>query len=388
MHESNGYIFTMNIKQLRKLFFICTSTLLVLPVGCSKEKMTYKPTEEVDLSDIDLNQLPISVDELQRYLLTQYIEYENYAGFTCNEIDYLGPGYAEYYDNTLIAMLKLASDLQFEVPVCENAEYYIAKAVSTYFVPNYAYEISSIYTYYGLCLAEWCGLTVDRGKIQAYIEKNELSYCSDSHNFTNYNYILEAYFTVLCCDKLQLSIDKKISGRILQNVSSALELIDYQDLTQVYNNLYQIQFALEIYNLRNKMPDRKTRTWIAEYVQYLVENEICTNTSKIVEVKLIFNLLGLEESNKLEAQVNESIENLYVDGGFTTTMEYKIPDVIMTAKFARLGTCVDVYELRNFLLTNIYENYITYDENPSNTDLRYYYQFVRLWGMTDETAAS
>ena len=358
MHESNGYIFTMNIKQLRKLFFICTSTLLVLPVGCSKEKMTYKPTEEVDLSDIDLNQLPISVDELQRYLLTQYIEYENYAGFTCNEIDYkdpeninfaeyilelatywnfelseedlnvyseifrmydpdfetmdlsslksiarvqqmlnvdcyteqiyrrlnelreealsdlnitdllngglrdilsideisetigrtcdqksrdvlrqrvnsliqlkpadldyislliicdaydvdmteilplteqqlvreeselntsdysidsinrarkllnvneilkrsseaeydyfntyevpeyLGPGYAEYYDNTLIAMLKLASDLQFEVPVCENAEYYIAKAVSTYFVPNYAYEISSIYTYY------------------------------------------------------------------------------------------------------------------------------------------------------------------------------------------------------------------------------------------------
>lgn len=278
-----------------------------------------------------------------------------------------------------LIIVNLSKDLETLLPEPPDMENYIFNCVNTYFIKRDVTDITAMYTYYGVVLSKQFDFMYHKDKLLNTFKNKFLPNVLSPMNVGNVNYILDLYFTTL----LSAEIDYKFSAEEIKMISGNLQklvdVIDFNDMTKMYENLYTLQFSLEISKcLKCKIPNGSLSA-IKNYLSYLVNNQKCENTSRLSEIKLIYDYLDVPPSETLKEQLTQMGANLLVKGGFRANTSYDVPDVITTAKVYRVTECDNSTALKDFLCSNIVESYIAPNNDITQTDLRYYYSFVKLW---------
>lgn len=256
---------------------------------------------------------------------------------------------------------------------------YLERALENLCVPYNSDQLSIVYTYYGIKMANIFGYAIDLEKIKHTIDMQYLPYCLDELNIGEFNYVLDTYFAILLADEFECELSKMDKRILKNNLETVISEFDYTSQNNVYNILYQSQFILEIFRKEGIRLDQELLLQLMEYVDYLVNSEYCRNTFMLAELALIYEIQGKEWPNELKSQISEMEKTLRIGEVYRASTYVDVPDVTTTVKVSRIIPCERNYEMREFLKGQIYKNIPTMNEDLKQTDIRYYYNYVKLW---------
>ena len=125
--------------------------------------------------------------------------------------------------------------------------------------------------------------------------------------------------------------------------------------------------------------DEKIESEIENYISYLVNNNVCEGMYSLVEIKLIYIILNKKVPSELNEAISRMTTDLYINGGFSPVPTNRVGDVILTAKIYRVLNNDRAGELLDFLSDYIVDKYLAPNSDITQTDLRFYYNYYKLW---------
>ena len=303
-------------------------------------------------------------------------DYIKYASYYYDEKNI---GFNELSASCDIYLLHISKMLNISVKSNDSLCEYINDNLETYFIKRDSIEPNPIYTYYGCMLSKYFNFDISNKKIINTVRTDFYPTILDSRNINNINYIIDTYFTILLANEMDIDFSNLDIKQLEENINKLLMNLDLYDLTLIYKNLYTIQFSLELSKQLSFHIDDQIIGKIKNYLSYLVKNKNCDGSSTLSEVKINYVLLEMNVPGDFNIQFENTLSNLDMNGGFSVTPNEKIGDIITTAKIYRVMECVNSEGLLQFLNRFVKSDYIVPNEDIAQTDLRFYYNFVKLW---------
>ncbi len=283
-------------------------------------------------------------NEFKQYIMSQYIEGKTIAGFG-------------------------------EIPIkVENGA--IAQDVTQIATDNSS--ISVLNTFYGVSLSNALQIEYNKDKVQQMIRELLRDYACDEYGSSLYEYALTEYATILLIVETDYPLTKKERTIMVESANAGLEQIEYS-FDNCYTPLILSQFFCETLKTLDVSPSEEAKKTIMVFLNRLIREEICRNTSMLSEIAVLFECLGEEKPAELIDQINEMKVNLLHHGGYTLSSLSEIPDLVTTAKVLRTEECIDKEGLRSFLSSMEHDSIIGVCEGENIlTNLRFYYYFAKL----------
>ncbi len=278
-----------------------------------------------------------------------------------------------------IIILTIEKDLCVLEPCNESIADFITSSLNTNFIQRNTLPATPMYTFYGVVLSDVFGFSYDAVKVKRMIMSTFVPEMLNGNNIGNSNYIIDSYFTAILSQYFNCTLEKEQLNKLNENINSFLSKQEYTDLTKAYENLYSLQFSLEISKIFEFDLENSVIRQGKNYIHYLANNNIFAHSSRISEVRIVSELLQENLSSDFESTYKDTIKELYNNGGFSSTSSKQWYDLITTAKIYRTESCTDKEKLKDYLNNFIVGDNIAPDGDITVTDLRYYYNFYRLW---------